>query len=129
MEAVMISAVSSLGAAYSSHSYATGASSSGGKADVMRLEKEVSAKQSELDETECADTKPRLEAELRTLQAELSTAEAKETASKQGDDDPNKAADNDNASDSNHRFSGESDRIGSKNFDEDTPFGERVAYL
>ena len=123
----MISAVSSLGAAYSSHTHSTG--SSGSNADVMRLQKEVSAKQSELDETTCADTKPRLQAELRNLQAELSTAEAKETASKQGGDNSSNAANNDNAADPSRRFSGESDRIGTFNFDEDTPFGERAMYI
>ncbi|HTO31689.1 MAG TPA: hypothetical protein VL202_11005 [Pararhizobium sp.] len=28
-----------------------------------------------------------------------------------------------------HRFSGESDEIGTRNFDDDTPFGERVAIV
>ena len=78
----------------------------------------VAAKKSEISNTQDETKKKTLEAELKTLEASLSTAKSKEVLNLMG---------------SSHsvysEFSGESDRIGSGNFDEETPFGQRIAYM
>ncbi len=104
-------------------------------ADVARLEAKVEAKQTEYDDCECADTRPRLRAELLGLKAELSSAKAEEASAPEAASMPAAdAASQSNAANAyrdmeNSTLSGESDRIGTVNFDEETPFGERVAYV
>lgn len=103
---------------------------SGSGEDVQRIEKEISATKSEIGNCECEDTKKQLEAELQSLQAELASAKAKENTSGANDNNDPRSAGNQNENDDYQKiFSGESDRIGTINFDETTPFGERIAYF
>ncbi len=99
--------------------------SSGGETDVLRLKTEVSAKRAEIGDCDCEDTKKKLEVELQNLQAELATAQSKQGTSNINDN----AGDNEDQRDVRKTFSGESDRIGTTNFDENTPFGQRIAYF
>ncbi len=99
-------------------------------ADVARLEAKVEAKQTEYDDCECADTRPRLRAELLGLKAELSSAKSEEASAPEAASMPATASQSNAYRDmENSTLSGESDRIGTVNFDEDTPFGGRVAYV
>ncbi len=99
--------------------------SSEGETDVLRLKTEVSAKRAEIGDCDCEDTKKKLEVELRNLQAELVSAQSRQGASNTNDN----AGDDKDQQAAKGAFSGESDRIGTTNFDESTPFGQRVAYL
>ncbi len=123
----MISAISSYSGGLDPASY--NVPSAGNEKDVARLKSEISSTKAEIGDCDCEDTKKKLEAELRNLQAELATAQASQntpsanynaTTANEGDNDRERVA---------RLFSGESDRIGTLNFDETTPFGERTAYF
>lgn len=127
----MVSAISSAGGGYTQTS---GASRSDGGAHVAEAEA-VDAKKIEIAQCSCADTRQSLREELSTLEADLNSALAQDT-DKTGNRTAAGAADNDKrsgnatpnaASESANQLSGERERIGTVNFDGDTPFGSRVA--
>ncbi|MFK0384484.1 hypothetical protein [Agrobacterium sp. NPDC090273] len=108
----MVSAVSGAGAAASVLSSSSTSSSS-----TDDLKAQIAAKQSELSEAADEKAKEELKAEIATLKAQLeelensSKSQSSGSAAKEGS------------------LSGESERIGTTNFSEETPFGEREAYV
>jgi hypothetical protein len=130
----MVSAISSAGGGYT---LTSGASRSDGGARLAEAEAKVDAKKIEIAQCSCADTRQSLREELSTLEADLNSALAQDT-DKTGNRTAAGAADNDKrsgnatpnaASESANQLSGERERIGTVNFDGDTPFGSRVAYV
>jgi hypothetical protein len=111
----MISAISSLISSYSSSSSQSNSTQDSSVSDLQML---LAAKKSEISNTKDEAKKKSLEAELKTLESSLATAKSKEVLNLMG-----------SSHSAYSEFSGESDRIGSGNFDENTPFGQRIAYM
>lgn len=85
---------------------------------VSELKSQIAAKQSELAQTTEAKAQEELKSTIASLQADLETLE-------------NSAGKSSSSGESAYRpsLSGESSRIGTKNFDADTPFGERESWI
>lgn len=120
---------------------------------AAQAQAKVDAKRAELDTCTCSDIKVRLRAELRVLQADLSAAKSEGNHQKlapSASAEPNRRSrtngylEKPNASEGTNtlssspntynpigtaHFSGESNRIGTVNFDKNTPFGNRIAYV
>lgn len=97
-------------------------SSSSSSATVADLQAQISAKQAELGQETDAQKKAEIQDEIAALQAQLEAAQAAEkmkSGSDDGDQQPQQPA----------QLSGESDRIGSKNYDDGTPFGDRTSWV
>ena len=108
----MVSAVSGAGAAASILSSSSSSSSS-----TDDLKAQIAAKQSELGEAADEKAKEELKAEIAALKAQL---EALENSAK---------SQSSSATPKEAGLSGESTRIGTTNFTQDTPFGEREAWV
>jgi predicted transcriptional regulator len=113
----MVDAISSAAAStlLSSSSSASGAASS-----TADIEAQITAKQDELASETDAQKKAEIEQAIAALKAQLEAAQAAEklkTTAKGGELPPPA------------QLSGESAQIGTANFDENTPFGERTAWL
>ncbi|MBB4171817.1 MULTISPECIES: hypothetical protein [unclassified Rhizobium] len=95
----------------------TSASSSSSD-DAASIKQEIASKKAELASTKDQNEAQALQGDISTLEAKLAKLEkSSNTASgQQGGGQP-------------PRLSGEGDRIGTKNFDDDSEFGERVAYV
>ncbi|WP_454700997.1 hypothetical protein [Agrobacterium burrii] len=109
----MVSAVSGTSAAVSVLSSSSTSSSS-----VSELKSQIAEKQSELTQTTEAKAQEELKSAIALLKAQLETLENsadKSAASVGSADKPS--------------LSGESSRIGTKNFDAETPFGERESWI
>ncbi|UXS32123.1 hypothetical protein FY152_08490 [Agrobacterium tumefaciens] len=108
----MVSAVSGTNIAASVLSSSTSSST------VSELKSQIAAKQSELAQTTEAKAQEELKSTIASLQADLETLE-------------NSAGKSSSSGESADRLSlsGESSRIGTKNFDADTPFGERESWI
>ncbi|WP_137134428.1 FlxA-like family protein [Rhizobium sp. FKY42] len=120
----MVDAISSAATTILSSSSSSSSTSSSSNTDVAALEAQLAAKQSELAKTEDEDDKKELEEQIATLQKQIADAKAAE-AKKLADT----GSSNQKPEQVPAQMSGESDRIGSKNFDENTEFGERTAYV
>lgn len=108
----MVSAVSGTSIAVSVLSSSTSSST------VSELKAQIAEKQSELSQVTEAKAQEELKSAIASMKAELEALEnsADKSAS------PGESADK-------PILSGESSRIGTKNFDADTPFGERESWI
>lgn len=109
--------------AISSASTATTLLSSTSSSDtsVASLEAQLAAKQQALSEAKTDDDKATIQDEIDALTQQISAAElSKSSSGSKASAPPPPPAD---------ALSGESDRIGTINFDDNTPDGEREAYF
>ncbi|ENN88096.1 hypothetical protein RHSP_38827 [Rhizobium freirei PRF 81] len=112
----MVSAISSSAAA------TVVADASSSAATESQLQAAIKEKTKELDKATDEKTKASLQKQISKLQAQLQKL--------QNADKANAAANAENqGSKSGSALSGESDRIGTKNFDASTDFGAREAYV
>ncbi|MCR6497525.1 hypothetical protein MUO32_00625 [Shinella sp. CPCC 101442] len=106
-----------VGAVSSSTSAAVTLTSSSGGSGLSALEAQLSAKESELSEAQDEDAKAELKDAIATLKAEIAALKAaKETSSPQ-----QQAAQASGSEDTS--------RIGTRNFEDGDPFGEREMYV
>lgn len=106
-----------IGAVSSSTSAAVTLTSSSGGNSLSALEAQLSAKESELSEAEEEDAKSELKDAIATLKAEIAALKAaKEKSSTQ----PQAAQTSESESTS---------RIGTRNFEDGAPFGDREMYV
>ncbi|WP_421360897.1 hypothetical protein [Agrobacterium rosae] len=122
----MVTAVSSSSTASTVLSSASTTSSS--SADVAALNAKIALKQSELAKTEDKDDAEALKSAIAELQAELKALQTTKTTSSTQTEAPAKPEGTKDI-DEEKTLSGESERIGTKNFAEDTPFGSREMWL
>lgn len=123
----MVTAISSTSATTSTIALdQAGSSSTSLKSSIAKLESQITSKEEELASAETDDQKSEINDELTELRASLAKLEAQqaqmeaaESAAKTPTAEQAKPA----------LLSGESDKIGSTNYDEETPFGERYAYV
>lgn len=115
----MVTAVTSSGS-----SLLSATSSSQTSSDLASLEAQLSEKKASLAETKDESEKAALEQAIATLEAKIAKAQVadKALASVKGDT----AAKGEQAPE---KLSGESDRIGTTNFDKDSEFGDRTAFV
>ncbi|MFS8047781.1 hypothetical protein [Rhizobium sp. BR 314] len=112
----MVSAISS------SSTAAATTNSSSSAATEAQLKVTIKEKNRELDKATDEKTRAALQKQITKLQAQLQKLQnADKAKSTAGADEQNHA--------STATLSGESDRIGSKNFDSATDFGQREAYV
>lgn len=95
---------------------------------VADLQSQIAAKQAELSSARTDEEKQEIEDEITELKAELAKAQA---AEKQASEKTSGATSQSSkpASYANEKLAGESERIGTVNFSEETPFGERTAWV
>lgn len=116
-DTAMVSAVSS--------SASTLLSSSSSSSDLASLEAQLSEKKAALEKTDDKDEKATIEKAIATLEAKI----AKLSASGESAAAQSSGTDNAKQATASSRLSGEAERIGEKNFDEKTEFGDRTAYV
>jgi peptidoglycan hydrolase CwlO-like protein len=101
--------------------------SSSSSTSLASLESQLAAKEKALSEAETEDDKTGIQEEIDALEAKIAAAKLEQSKSSSG---ASQAATSENDSGKETAtFSGESSRIGTVNFDENTPVGERVAYF
>lgn len=127
-----VSATSSATTLFSSSS----SSSSSGDSSVTDLKAQITAKQAELASATTEEEKASIKDEITALKAELSKAQSDAksqwaSATSPAGPPPGNAKKNDGDADdqASQKMSGESERIGSVNFDANTPFGEQTAWV
>lgn len=123
----MVTAISSASATTSTTALdqagATGASL---KSSIAKLESQITSKEEELASAKTDDQKSEINDELTDLRASLAKLEAQQAQAEAAEN----AAKTPTAEQAKPALlSGESDKIGSTNYDEETPFGERYAYV
>lgn len=116
----MISSVSSTASSILSSTTTSSSSST----DTTKLEAELAEKKAALQDAQDDDEKAEIQAEISALEAQI--AKVTEAATASGSAGAGKAQP---AKQEALATSGESERIGSKNFDDNTPFGDRTSYI
>lgn len=117
----MVSAISSSASTILSSAASTSSSSSSD--DLASLEAQLAEKQAALSQTQDEQEKATIEKSIETLEAKIAKIEATESGKGQA------SASSKPAAAAPGEFSGESERIGTKNFDETSEFGSRTAYV
>ncbi|MFB9947206.1 hypothetical protein ACFFP0_00015 [Rhizobium puerariae] len=112
----MVDAISSAASTLISSSSSSSASTLDG------IEAQITAKQEELANETDEQKKTAIEDEIAALKAQLEALKAAEKlkSGRAGEGEDTQAA---------SLLSGESDKIGTRNFDESTPFGDRTAWV
>jgi predicted nucleic acid-binding Zn-ribbon protein len=133
----MVSAISS--STLSSVTSATSSTTSGGN-DASKIEAQIAAKKAELANTKDPTEAQTLQKDITTLQAQLDklqkssdsqkTSGSQQAGGTKSASSTQKSGQTDSSTDGDDsKLSGESDRIGSKNYDEDSTFGDRTTYV
>jgi hypothetical protein len=118
----MVSAISSSASTILSSAASTSSSSSSD--DLASLEAQLAEKQAAaLSQTQDEQEKATIEKSIETLEAKIAKIEATESGKGQA------SASSKPAAAAPGEFSGKSERIGTKNFDETSEFGSRTAYV
>ncbi|MDC7741988.1 hypothetical protein PQF32_05185 [Rhizobium sp. BC56] len=104
-------------------SSAVSTSSSNPSDQLASLEAQLAEKQAALERTEDEQDKATIEKSIETLEAQIAKLEASENSQSQS------SAASKPADEAPGEFSGESERIGTTNFDETSDFGSRTAYV
>jgi DNA repair exonuclease SbcCD ATPase subunit len=119
VDAISSSAVSLLTASSSTSSTTTSSTSGSGTSEI---EAQIAAKQNELASATDDAARTELQEAIAELKAELAKAQAAEKSQKQSPSALTETT-------SSAQLSGESEKIGTTNFDDDTPFGDREAWV
>jgi hypothetical protein len=129
----MVTALSSSSTASLFGASSTTSSSPSTADDATKIQAQIAAKKAELANTKDPDEAATLQKDLTTLEAKLATLlkSSSSQPSATGQTTKASAASASSSSKSNAQspLSGESDRIGTANFDENTDFGDRTAYV
>jgi hypothetical protein len=129
----MVTATSSSTVSSLFGSTSTTSSSASSADDAKKIEVQIAAKKAELANTKDADEAATLQKDLTTLEAKLAKLQKSSSSQSSASGQTTKAstASGSSPSKSNAQLplSGESDRIGTTNFDESTDFGGRTAYV
>ncbi|WP_244618719.1 hypothetical protein [Rhizobium sp. 18065] len=115
---LMVSAISS-----SATSILSSTSSSSSASDLASLEAQLAEKQAALSETDDEEEKATIEKAIATLQSKIAKISVTESS------DTQTTTSTKTEEEAPQEMSGESERIGTKNFDEDSAFGDRTAYV
>jgi cob(I)alamin adenosyltransferase len=121
-EISMTSAISSSTASSLLGSTSTSSSSSSSTTSTAEIEAQIASLQTQLSSETDETKKTTIQQQIAALEAQLEAAEAAEKAKSGGDSSSTEQQ-------APATFSGESDKIGTGNFDESTPFGERTAWV
>jgi hypothetical protein len=108
-----------------SNSSSTLISAASSNSDVSALQAQLAEKQAALAKTEDRDEKATIEKAIAALEAKIEKA----LVSAQGSSTKSAPAVQAQMQEAPAKASGESERIGSTNFDEATEFGDRTAYI
>lgn len=127
----MVTAISSTSATTSTTALdQAGATSASLKSSIAKLESQITSKEEELASAETDDQKSEINDELTDLRASLAKLEAQQAQMEAAENAAKTTAKTPTAEQAKPALlSGESDKIGSTNYDEETPFGDRYAYV
>ena len=113
----MVSSISSSSLSYLTSITSSTGTSGSSSAEKAQLEAQIAAKETELEGAGTEDT-TEIEQAIAALKAQLAALEAEALSSALLGGESETAS-----------FSGESAKIGTGNFDEDSPFGERTMWV
>lgn len=99
------------------------------KSQIAALQAQISAKQSEVDSAKDEKAKADAEAQLAALKAQLAALELQQSQEQQATGGSSAPTGKTDEADAVTLLSGESDKIGTKNYDDETPFGERYTIV
>jgi hypothetical protein len=129
----MVTAISSSATASLFGASSTMSSSSSTADDATKIQAQIAAKKAELADTKDPDEAATLQKDLTTLEAKLAKLQKSSSSQSSASGQTTKASTPSGSSSSKSNaqapLSGESDRIGTANFDENTDFGDRTAYV
>jgi hypothetical protein len=131
----MVTAISSSTASslFGTSSTTSTSSSSSAADDATKIQAEIAAKKAELASTKDPDEAATLQKDLTTLEAKLTKLQKSSSSQSSATGQTAKAstasASSSSTSNAQSPLSGESKRIGTTNFDENTDFGDRAAYV
>ncbi len=131
----MVTAISSSTASslFGTSSTTSTSSSSSTADDAAKIQVEIAAKKAEIASTKDPDEAATLQKELNTLETKLAKLQKSSSSQSSAAGQTTKASTTSGSSSSQSNaqspLSGESDRIGTTNFNENTDFGNRAAYV
>ncbi|SMC58341.1 hypothetical protein [Rhizobium sp. RU36D] len=120
--------VTAISGTSTSQAVSTLSSSSTGsaKSQIAALQSQLSAKQIELFEAKDEESKSEIQESIADLKAQITALELQQSQEQQAKPASKPASDEQTAT---KLLSGESESIGTKNFDEETPFGDRYTIV